>query len=87
MPQKKKNPNYRKISDKVEKAGGLKKATYKQIEHAFKVLTLRYTMDLENQLREDKAHLLLKQETIEILQEDIFKDRLQRLAGIKKIQK
>jgi len=71
MPQKKKNPNYRKVSDKVKKAGGLKKATYKQIEHIFRLTSLRYIMSLEDQLQEDKAHLLLKQETIEVLQEDI----------------
>ena len=71
MPQKKKKPNYRKVSDKVKKAGGLKKATYKQIEHIFRLISLRYTMSLEDQLQEDKAHLLLKQETIEVLQEDL----------------
>lgn len=71
MTQKKKNPNYRKISDKVEKAGGLKKATYKQIEHIYKLLTLKYVMTLEDQLKEDKAHLFLKQENIEELLIDI----------------
>jgi hypothetical protein len=71
MTQKKKKLNFTKASDKVAKVGGLKKATYKQIENIFKLITLRYTMSLEDQLREDKAHLLLKQETIEILQEDI----------------
>ena len=67
MTQKKKNPSYRKISDEVKKAGGLKKATYAQVEHIYKLLMLKYVMSLEDQLKEDKAHLLLKQETIEEL--------------------
>ena len=37
MPQKKKNPNYRKVSDKDKKAGGLKKPTYAQEEHLYKL--------------------------------------------------
>ena len=57
----------RKVSDKVKKAGGLKKATYAQVEHIYKLLMLKYVMSLEDQLKEDKAHLLLKQETIEEL--------------------
>ena len=64
-------PNYRKIADKVKKTGGLEKATYSQIEHVFKVLTVKYVKSLEDQLAEDKAHLLLKQKTIETLEEDI----------------
>ena len=67
MTQKKKNPSYRKISDEVKKAGGLKKATYAQVEHIYKLLMLKYVISLEDQLKEDKAHLLLKQETIEEL--------------------
>ena len=63
--------NYRKLSDKVKKDGGLKKATYAQIEHIYKVLTLKYVMSLEDQLQEDKAHLSLKQYTIETLEEDV----------------
>ena len=67
MTQKKKNPSYRKISNEVKKAGGLKRATYAQVEHIYKLLMLKYVMSLEDQLKEDKAHLLLKQETIEEL--------------------
>ena len=70
-PKPIKKLNYRRLSNKVKKEGGLKKATYAQIEHIYKVLTLKYVMSLEDQLQEDKAHLLLKQETIENLQEDI----------------
>ena len=64
-------PNYRKIADKVKKTGGLEKATYSQIEHVFKVLTVKYVKSLEDQLAEDKAHLLLKQKTIETLEEEL----------------
>ena len=64
-------PNYRKISDIVKKGGGLKKATYSQIEHMFKVLTIKYVTSLEDQLKSDQYHLLLKQNTIETLEEDI----------------
>ena len=67
----KKNPNYRKISNKLKKVGGLRKATYDQVEHIYKMLMLKYVMSLEDQLKEDKAHLLLKQQTIEDLTEDI----------------
>jgi len=64
-------PNYRKIANKVKKAGGLEKATYTQIEHMFKVLTIKYVTSLEDQLKSDQYHLLLKQNTIETLEEDI----------------
>jgi len=63
--------NYRKVSNKLEKVGGLKKATYAQVEHIYKMLMLKYVMSLEDQLKEDKAHLLLKQNTIQTLEEDI----------------
>ena len=69
MTQKKKNLNYRKVSDKVK--GSLKEVTKAQIEHIFKQLQLKYVISLENQLQEDKAHLLLKQNTIQTLEEDL----------------
>ena len=71
MKQKKKNLNYRKVSSKLEKVGGLRKATYAQVEHIYKMLMLKYVMSLEDQLKEDKAHLLLKERTIQDLTEDI----------------
>ena len=71
MKQKKKNLNYRKVSSKLEKVGGLRKATYAQAEHIFKNLMIKYVTSLEDQLTEDKSHLLLKQNTIETLEEDI----------------
>jgi len=75
----KKNPNYRKISNKLKKVGGLRKATYAQVEHIYKLLMLKYVMSLEDQLQEDKYHLLLKQNTIQTLEEEIrFKNDLLR---------
>ena len=66
-----KKSKYRKVSAKVKKVGGLKKATYEQIEHIFKLSTIKYMITLEDQLKEDKAHLLLKQNTIETLEDDL----------------
>ena len=63
--------NFGKVSAKIKKVGGLKKATYEQIEHIFKVSTIKYMITLEDQLKEDKAHLLLKQNTIETLEDDL----------------
>ena len=78
--------NYRKVSNKLEKVGGLKKATYAQVEHIYKMLMLKYVMSLEDQLKEDKAHLLLKQNTIETLEEDI-KLKNSKLVQIELFQK
>ena len=77
---------YRKVSNKLEKVGGLKKATYAQVEHIYKMLMLKYVMSLEDQLKEDKAHLLLKQNTIETLEEDI-KLKNSKLVQIELFQK
>jgi len=71
MNQKKKNLKYRRVSNKLKKVGGLKKATYAQVEHIYKMLMLKYVMSLENQLTEDKHHLYLKQNTIQTLEEEI----------------
>ena len=75
MPKLKniKKSNYRKVSDKVEKLGGATKATNAQLERLFNLQHIKYVMSLEDQLKEDKAHLLLKQNTIETLEEDITK--------------
>ena len=77
---------YRKVSNKLEKVGGLQKATYAQVEHIYKMLMLKYVMSLEDQLKEDKAHLLLKQNTIETLEEDI-KLKNSKLVQIELFQK
>ena len=69
--KKSKKTNFGKVSAKIKKVGGLKKATYEQIEHIFKVATIKYMITLEDQLKEDKAHLLLKQNTIETLEDDL----------------
>ena len=63
-------PNYRKLTEKVKKLD-LNKATNKQLENLFHRQHIKYVMSLEDQLTEDKAHLLLKQNTIETLEEDI----------------
>ena len=47
---------------------------------------LKYVMSLEDQLKEDKAHLLLKQNTIETLEEDI-KLKNSKLVQIELFQK
>ena len=66
-----KKPNYRKISNKVKKIGDVTKATNSQLERLFNIQHIKYVTSLEDQLAEDKAHLLLKQNTIETLEEDI----------------
>ena len=71
-------PNYRKLTEKVKKLD-LNKATNKQLENLFHRQHIKYVMSLEDQLTEDKAHLLLKQNTIETLEEDIkVKNNLMR---------
>ena len=66
-----KKPNYRKLTQKVEKLGGPNKATNAQLERLFNLQHIKYVMTIEDQLKEDKAHLLLKQNTIETLEEDL----------------
>tara|TARA_R110002020_G_C16057146_1_gene755117 strand:- start:124 stop:675 length:552 start_codon:yes stop_codon:yes gene_type:complete len=70
-PKNIKKPNYRKISNKVKKIGDVTKATNSQLERLFNIQHIKYVTSLEDQLAEDKAHLLLKQNTIETLEEDI----------------
>ena len=62
--------NYRRLSNKVKKLD-LNKATNKQLENLFHRQHIKYVMSLEDQLTEDKSHLLLKQNTIETLEEDV----------------
>ena len=62
--------NYRRISNKVKKLD-LNKATNEQLENLFHRQHIKYVMALEDQLTEDKSHLLLKQNTIETLEEDL----------------
>ena len=63
-------PNYRKLTEKVKKLD-LNKATNKQLENLFHRQHIKYVMTLEDQLKSDQYHLLLKQNTIETLEEDI----------------
>jgi len=72
-PKNIKKPNYRKISEKIKKLGNPNEATNSQLERLFNLQHIKYVMSLEDQLKEDKAHLLLKQNTIETLEEDITK--------------
>ena len=62
--------NYRRLSNKVKKLD-LNNATNAQLEELFNKQHIKYVMSLEDQLQEDKAHLLLKQDTIETLEEDL----------------
>ena len=62
--------NYRRLSNKVKKLD-LNNATNAQLEELFNKQHIKYVMSLEDQLQEDKAHLLLKQNTIETLEEDL----------------
>jgi len=88
MPKPKniKKSNYRKVSDKLKKVGGLKKATYAQVEHIYKMLMLKYVMSLEDQLKSDQYHLLLKQNTIETLEGEI-KLKNRKLSQIELFQR
>ena len=70
-PKSIKKPNYRKLTEKVKKIGGATNATNAQLERLFNLQHIKYVTSLEDQLAEDKAHLLLKQNTIETLEEDI----------------
>ena len=65
-----KKRNYRRLSNKVKKLD-LNKATNEQLENLFHRQHIKYVMSLEDQLTEDKSHLLLKQNTIETLEEDL----------------
>ena len=69
-----KKPNYRKISEKIKKLGNPNEATNSQLERLFNLQHIKYVMTLEDQLKEDKAHLLLKQNTIETLEDHLKED-------------
>ena len=70
-PKSIKKPNYRKLTEKIKKNEGATNATNAQLERLFNLQHIKYVTSLEDQLAEDKAHLLLKQNTIETLEEDI----------------
>jgi len=76
---------FTKARDGVKKTP-LKDATAEQLQQLFKTVYIKYVVTLEDQLQEDKAHLLLKQQTIQILQEDI-KFKNQKLRQIEVFQK
>tara|TARA_R110000782_G_scaffold111157_1_gene200801 strand:+ start:701 stop:1243 length:543 start_codon:yes stop_codon:yes gene_type:complete len=71
MIKKKKKPKkFTKAREGITKTP-LKDATAAQLERLFKTVYLKYVVSLEDQLREDKAHLQFKENTIQILQEEI----------------
>jgi len=49
----------------------LNKATTEQLHRLWKTIHIKYVVTLEDQLREDKAHLFHKENTIQLLQEEI----------------
>ena len=71
MIKKKKKPKkFTKAREGITKTP-LKDATAAQLERLFKTVYLKYVVSLEDQLQEDKAHLLFKEKTIQTLQEEI----------------
>ena len=64
----------------------LKDCTAEQLQQLFKTVYIKYVVTLEDQLQEDKHHLLLKQQTIQILEQDI-KYKNQKLKSYEKYQK
>jgi len=71
MPKITKKLKFRKFNERVKKIGGTKNATNQQLERLFNTCHIKYVITLEDQLQEDKAHLLLKQNTIQVLEDDI----------------
>jgi len=71
MLKKKKRPKYfYKAIDGVTKTP-VKDATNAQLDRLWKTIYVKYVVSLEKQLHEDKAHLFHKENTIQLLQEEI----------------
>ena len=70
LKKKQKPKKFTKAREGITKTP-LKDATAAQLERLFKTVYLKYVVSLEDQLREDKAHLQFKENTIQILQEEI----------------
>jgi len=89
MKQSKKPPkvDFRKGRKALKKVGTLKEATQKVeiLEKLCRTMHIKYVVTLEDQLQEDKAHLLLKERTIKTLEQDI-RQKNQRLKLIEKFQ-
>jgi len=86
----KQKSKFTKARDGVKKTP-LKDCTAEQLQQLFRTVYIKYVLTLEDQLQEDKSHLLLKENTIQILQEDVkFKNRKLRDIEIyekKKVKK
>lgn len=78
-------PKFTRAKEGVKKTP-LKDCTAEQLQQLFKTVYIKYVLTLEDQLQEDKAHLLLKQQTIQILEQDI-KYKNQKLKSYEKYQK
>ena len=89
MKQSKKPPrvDFRKGRKALKKIGTLKEATQKVeiLEKLCRTMHIKYVITLEDQLQDDKAHLLLKERTIKTLEQDI-RQKNQRLKLIEKFQ-
>ena len=70
LKTQKKPKNFYKAIDAIKKRP-LKQATKAQLDRLCKVIHLKYVVTLERQLHEDKAHLFNKENTIQLLQEEI----------------
>jgi uncharacterized protein YeeX (DUF496 family) len=70
LKRQKKSNKFTKARDGIT-ITPLRDATAAQLQKLFKTVYLKYVVTLENQLQEDKSHLLLKENTIQILQEEI----------------
>ena len=70
LKTQKKPKNFYKAIDAIKKRPA-KDATNAQLDRLCKVIHLKYVVTLERQLHEDKAHLYKKENTIQLLQEEI----------------
>jgi len=72
MLKKQKRPkNFYKAIDGIKKTP-VKDATNAQLDRLWKTIHVKYVVTLERQLHEDKAHLFNKENTIQLLQEEII---------------
>ena len=70
LKKQQKPKRFTKARDAIKKKP-LKLVTGEKLQRLFKSLHIMYVANLEGQLHEDKAHLLHKENTIQILQEEI----------------
>jgi len=70
LKTQKKPKNFYKAIDAIKKRP-VKDSTNAQLDRLWKVIHIKYVVTLERQLHEDKAHLFNKENTIQLLQEEI----------------